>query len=75
MENSNGIRLIASIPLGGARQQMNTVNPVIGEQLFQQFTTLEAHSIGETVECYAAQNSGVNIDVYPYLYTFILRRL
>jgi hypothetical protein len=72
-KNSSGIRLISDNPNGNGRNQTHTMNPVSGESLYQQYVMLELRNVGQTIECYAAQNSGTDITVYPYINAILLR--
>jgi hypothetical protein len=73
--NDSGIRLISAGPISSARDRVNIVNSIKGKEVFQQFITVEHYNASEIIECYAAQNSSTNIDVYPYIFAIVLKRL
>ena len=75
-ENDSGIRLISGSEIVGQRRDLtNIVNAVKGEPTYQEFITINEYTVGQVIENYAAQNSGVNINAYPYIYAIILKRL
>ena len=73
--NDSGTRRISARSTEGARDQTNIINSIKGKVLYQQFITVERYDVGEIIECYASQNSGTNVNVYPYIYTITLKRL
>ena len=75
LSNSKGIRVIGTMPQGGSRYQTDCINPVNGEQSFQQLIGVGGYSVGQTIDCYASQNSGENISAYPYIFAIMVRRL
>ena len=75
MPNGNGIRLITSVLEGAGRSAVNVINAISGIELYQQFISINNCNAGQTINVYAAQNSGANINAYPYIYAIILKRL
>ena len=73
--NTSGVRAIASTSTENARHQISTITPASGGNTFQQFITIERFNVGQTIECYAFQNSGNDMDTFPFIYAIILKRI
>ena len=74
--NSTGTIGISSVTTNIGRDQVNTTNLFKSDQSVQQFVNIEKHNnVGDIIECYAYQNSGVNADVSPYIHAFIIKRI